>query len=38
MMWRQAALYEPTMGADRREELLAEWHRAVDRARGWASG
>src|SRR3954469_2240317 len=38
MMWRQAALYEPSMEADRREELLAEWHRAVERSRGWASG
>ena len=37
-MWRQAALYEPTMRAEHREELLAEWHRAVERAMGWASG
>jgi glycerol kinase len=37
-MWRQAALYEPTMRAEQREELLAEWHRAVERAMGWASG
>ncbi len=35
-MWRQAALYEPRMGADERESLLADWTRAVDRARGWA--
>jgi glycerol kinase len=38
MMWRRAALYEPTMHADRREELLAEWHRALERAKGWAPG
>jgi glycerol kinase len=38
MMWRRAALYEPTMPAERREELLDEWHRAVDRAKGWATG
>jgi glycerol kinase len=35
-MWRQAARYEPRMGEDEREELLAEWHRALERARGWA--
>jgi glycerol kinase len=27
--------YEPATGTDRRE-LLDEWHRAVDRSRGWA--
>ncbi len=36
-MWREAARYEPRMGDDERESLLAEWHRALDRARGWAS-
>ena len=36
-MWREAARYEPTMGADERETLLAEWHRALDRAKGWAA-
>ncbi len=35
-MWRQAARYEPRMGADERESLLADWGRAVERARGWA--
>jgi glycerol kinase len=35
-MWREAARYEPRMGEDERESLLAEWHRAVDRARDWA--
>jgi glycerol kinase len=34
-MWRRAASYEPSMSAERRESLLAEWHRAVERARGW---
>jgi glycerol kinase len=38
MMWRQAAIYEPTMSADRREELMSEWHRAVERAKGWEPG
>jgi glycerol kinase len=36
-MWREAARYEPRMGEDEREALLAEWHRALDRARGWAA-
>jgi len=36
-MWREAARYEPRMGEDEREALLAEWHRALDRSRGWAS-
>ena len=36
-MWRQAARYEPRMGADERESLLADWARALERSRGWAS-
>ena len=32
-MWREAARYEPAMAADERDELLAEWHRALDRSR-----
>jgi glycerol kinase len=35
-MWRPAARYEPSMSEERREELLAGWHRALDHARGWA--
>ena len=35
-MWREAARYEPRMSADQRESLLADWARAVDRAKGWA--
>jgi glycerol kinase len=34
--WREAGRFEPRMGADEREELLAGWARAVKRARGWA--
>ena len=34
--WREAARYEPQMGADERHSLTAEWSRAVERARGWA--
>ncbi len=36
-MWREAARYEPAMGVDERELLLAEWHRALERSKGWAS-
>jgi glycerol kinase len=35
-MWREAARYEPAMGAGEREELLSEWRRALERSRGWA--
>jgi glycerol kinase len=36
-MWREAARYEPAMGEDEREALLFDWHRALDRATGWAA-
>jgi glycerol kinase len=36
-MWREAARYEPAMGAGEREPLLADWARAVERARRWAA-
>ncbi len=36
-MWRQAARYEPRMGADQREGLLSDWRRALERSRGWAA-
>jgi glycerol kinase len=35
-MWREAVRYEPRMGADEREALIAGWRRALERARGWA--
>jgi glycerol kinase len=35
-MWREARRYDPRMSVDERESLLAEWRRAVERARGWA--
>ena len=35
-MWREAARYEPAMGEDERDALLADWRRALDRSRGWA--
>jgi glycerol kinase len=34
-IWRESARYEPAMSADRRESLLAEWRRALERSRGW---
>ncbi len=36
-MWREAARYEPRMRAGEREALLADWHRALQRSRGWAA-
>ncbi len=36
--WRERARYEPRMGADERETLLAGWARALERARAWAEG
>ena len=34
-MWREQATYEPAMGQDEREGLLARWREAVARSRGW---
>jgi glycerol kinase len=36
-MWREEARYEPRMSEDERESLLADWARAVERAKGWAT-
>jgi glycerol kinase len=36
-MWREAARYEPRMGDDERESLLADWRRALERSRGWVT-
>jgi len=36
-MWREAARYEPAMGAGERESLLVGWHRALERSKGWAA-
>ncbi len=35
--WRAARIFEPAMSADQRESLYADWKRAVERARGWAT-
>jgi glycerol kinase len=37
-MWREAVRYEPAMDPGRPDDLLAQWRRALDRSRGWASG
>jgi glycerol kinase len=37
-MWREAARYEPAISEDERETLLAEWRRALERARDWDTG
>jgi glycerol kinase len=37
-MWREAARYEPRMADAGREALLGDWHRAVERSRGWIEG
>jgi glycerol kinase len=33
----ERARYEPQMGDDQRGQLLSGWHRALERARGWAA-
>ena len=33
--WKLDRRFEPNMPEDRRQELLHQWHRAVDRARSW---
>ena len=36
--WAADRVFEPAASADWREALQARWHKAVDRARGWADG
>lgn len=33
--WKMDRMFEPRMFEDERQELIATWHRAVERARGW---
>jgi glycerol kinase len=33
--WRAERRFEPTMHADQRESMLAQWRRAVERSRRW---
>ncbi len=34
--WQAERVFEPTRSADWREARLTEWHRAIERAKGWA--
>jgi glycerol kinase len=36
-LWRESRRFEPQMGDDERESLIADWDRAVARAGGWAT-
>ena len=36
LLWRCDTTFAPAMEPEERERLLADWHRAVDRCRGWA--
>jgi glycerol kinase len=35
--WRERARYEPNISSDERDRLLAEWRRALERSRAWAT-
>ncbi len=37
-LWRASKTYEPDMPTDQRESLYADWKRAVERSRNWATG
>ena len=36
-LWKADRTFEPSMGAARREEMLAGWAKALGRAKGWAA-
>ncbi|TVO59858.1 glycerol kinase GlpK [Denitromonas ohlonensis] len=36
--WQLDRAFEPNASADRREALIARWHKAIERNRGWADG
>jgi len=36
-LWRAERRFEPAMQASQRDELIARWHKAVDRSRHWAA-
>ena len=35
-LWRAERRFEPAMQASQRDELIARWHKAVERSRSWA--
>lgn len=37
-LWQEDRRFEPTMSAELGDRLLRDWHRAVDRAKGWCEG
>lgn len=37
-VFRAARRFEPAMAQEKRQRLLSDWHRAVERARGWVPG
>ncbi len=36
-MWRPSETFEPRMSTDQADSLLGDWHRAVERSRGWVA-
>ena len=36
-LWRAERRFEPAMQASQRDELIAHWHKAVERSRRWAA-
>lgn len=36
-LWRSSHVHEPRMSRDQAGSLMDEWHRAVERSRGWAA-
>jgi len=34
--WREDTVFSPEMDNEKREKLIAGWHKAVERSRGWA--
>ncbi len=36
-LWTESVRYEPTMGDDQRQSLLADWRRALERAGHWVT-
>jgi glycerol kinase len=34
--WRQDTVFSPQIDSEKREKLIAGWHKAVERSRGWA--
>ena len=36
--WKQDAVFTAAMNAEQRDALIAGWHKAVGRSRGWTNG